>query len=647
MRRLARKRTSKVLSEANQDRTIERFGIDGSTRALVVRLWRDWLSRYKKLVALAALFMVITAAAGSTYPLLIKFAFDLLDGGGSVDMYPGFVRGVAEFMTGGEGNGVGFYLLPLAIFAVTVVAGGANYLQSVLSNAFTFQTIRDLQDAMFGHLIRADLGKLQKDRSGALISRFLTDVHLMRDALSKALTGMVRDFLKIVFLATVMIYLNWQLTLAIAIFFPIGARPVIRIARRLRRVSGNVQVEAAELTATLEQAFTSARFIKAYSLEDQQHEIARGTFQRVYELLMKMVKGRTRISPITEIFGGLVFGGVLAFAGRQILSGEATIGDFSGFLIALPMIYQPVRSLGSLNAALQEGLAAAARVFNLLDEAPTIVDRPGARDLQSAGGALQGGIRFAGVRFSYIPGAPALKGIDMEVPAGGTVALVGPSGAGKSTILNLVLRFFDVDEGTVTIDGQDVSGVTLASLRRQIALVSQDVTLFNDTVAANIRLGRPDASDEELREAAKAAAAHDFIVGLAQGYETKIGERGMMLSGGERQRLAIAQAMLKDAPILLLDEATSSLDAESEHQVQAALARLAEGRTTIVIAHRLATVMGADRIYVLEDGQIVETGRHDELRAKGGLYERLCKLQFHDELAAVVDPGEDRAGTGG
>lgn len=631
-----------ALSEANQLRSEEKLGTNRSTRTIVVRIFRDWLKPYRHIIGLAILFMIVNAAATSSYPLLIKLTFDIFEGAGSIESYPDFVRPMVEAIGGGL---IAFLFLPGLIFAVTVVAGGANYFQAVLSNTLSLRTIRDFQGAMFGHLMHADLTRLQKDRSGELISRFITDVNLMRDALGKALTGIVRDLLKIIFLTGVMIYLNWQLTLAIAIIFPIGARPIIRIGRRMRRASGNVQQEAGELTSTLEQAFSSARFIKSYGLERQQQNVARATFQRLYQLRLKMVKGRARTFPITEVFGGLAFGGVLTFAGFQILAGSATIGDFSGFLFALPMVYQPVRSLGSLNTALQEGLAAAERIFLLIDDAPKIVDKPEAPDLVVDGA---GTIRFSHVGFSYAEGVAALSDVDIEISAGQTVALVGPSGAGKSTILNLVPRLYEAGQGSITIDGQDVRDVTMASLRRNIAVVSQDVTLFNDTIEANIRMGRADASDDEVRAAAKAAAAHEFIMQMRDGYRSNVGDRGQNLSGGERQRIAIARAVLKDAPILLLDEATSALDAASERQVQDALTRLAEGRTTVVIAHRLTTVMEADRIFVLDRGSIVEAGKHDELRALGGLYEHLCQLQFRDDqdVTKAAFAG-DRARAGG
>ncbi|MDE0779721.1 MAG: ATP-binding cassette domain-containing protein, partial [Alphaproteobacteria bacterium] len=313
-----------------------------------------------------------------------------------------------------------------------------------------------------------------------------------------------------------------------------------------------------------------------------------------------------------------------------------------GFLTAVILAYQPIRSLGNLNAALQEGLAAVKRTFDLLDEGPEIFDAPDAKVLALTGG----GVSFENLSFAYEEGKTALEDVTFTVEAGRNIALVGPSGAGKSTVMNMLLRFYDADSGTVKVDGQDIRDVTVASLRDSVALVSQDVTLFNDTVAANIRFGRPDASDEDVISAAKSAAAHDFVTALPEGYETVVGDRGLKLSGGERQRIAIARAMLKDAPILLLDEATSALDAESEQIVQAALERLTKGRTTLVIAHRLATVINADGILVMDGGKVVESGTHDALLQQDGLYARLSRLQFRATMTDAPDNSPESSGDG-
>ena len=584
-----------------------------STGQLIGRMWRDWMSAYKGRVAMAVSLMIVVAGASAAYPKLIEVSVDMLEA-----KNPNVV-----------------WLMPLAIILVTFIKGTASYGQSVLSQSVALRVINMIQKAMFAHLMQADMQAHEDTSTGKLISRFTNDVNLMRDALSRTLTAMARDFVTAAALIGMMFYLDWLLAIIVVVTFPIAGRPIIRIGRRLRRASTNAQTGMGELTANLEQAFSGIRLIKSYRMEDYERVRANDLFDRIYYLVMKTVKGRARTYPFLETIGGASVAAVLAYGGWRILSGTGTLGEFVGFLAAVILAYQPIRSLGNLNAALQEGLAAVQRSFDLLDTPAQIVDAEDARDLVLDGGRVS----FDHVTFAYTADKPALNDVSLEVAPGQTVALVGPSGAGKSTVMNLLLRFHDVNAGTVAIDGQNVRALTMASLRDAVALVSQDITLFNDTVAANIRFGRPDATDAEVVAAARDAAAHDFVSALPDGYDTLVGDRGSSLSGGERQRIAIARAMLKDAPILLFDEATSALDAESERQVQIALDRLTADRTTLVIAHRLATVMNADRILVMDAGRLVETGTHSELQAQDGLYARLSRLQFRE-------PGPQEAAAG-
>ncbi len=583
--------------------------LDESTRRLVTRLWLDWLRPYLPRILTAALLMAIVAGVTGLYPLLIEQAINRLE----------------------AKDRSALFLLPLAIVAVTFAKGSASYGQAVLSQSVAFGVIADMQKAMFAHLMRADLASLQAATTGQLVSRFTNDVNLMRDALAKSMTGIARDLLILLVMIGTMFWLDWLLALIVIVIFPISIVPIIRIGRRLRRTSTNVQVELGDLTANLSQAIGGARLIKAYRMEAHEQARANALFENVYRLTMKMVKSRARAYPLLETLGGIAVAAVLSFGGWRIISGAGSLGEFTGFLSAVLIAYQPLRSLGNLNASLQEGLAAIKRTFDLLDQPAQILEPPDAKPLAVTAGKIE----FNQVVFHYDGDKQALNEVTLTIPAGKTVALVGPSGAGKSSVLNLILRFFDTTGGTVTIDGQDVATVTLPSLRDQIALVSQDTTLFNDSVRANIAFGALDADDGAVRAAAQGAAAHDFITALPQGYDTIVGDQGSTLSGGERQRIAIARAMLKDAPILLLDEATSALDAESERQVQVALARLTTGRTTLVIAHRLSTVMDADLIYVLDEGRVVESGNHDELLSQGGLYARLCRLQFQKDPGAL------------
>ena len=426
-----------------------------------------------------------------------------------------------------------------------------------------------------------------------------------------------------------MVYQDWRLSLIALVVFPLAVFPVLKVGRRMRRVSARTQEDMGGLADILGQIFQGARHVKAYGMEAYEASRAERFIDSVFASIYRTIRLRTLMRPLLEVLAGIVIALVIFYGGTLVLAGNTSPGTFFSFITALLMAYQPVKTLADLSTNIQEGLAAADRIFALLDVEPEIFDRPDARELQHGDTA----IRFENVHFAYRPDAPALRGLSLTVSPGQTVALVGPSGAGKTSVLNLIPRFYDVDSGRVAIDGCDVRQVTLASLRAQIALVSQEVALFDDTVRANIAYGRLDASEADIVNAARQAAAHDFILKLPQGYQTRVGEHGIKLSGGERQRIAIARAVLKNAPILLLDEATSALDSESEQQVRAALDRLRAGRTTIVIAHRLSTVVDADRIYVMEAGRVVEAGSHAQLLARHGLYARLHALQFASEPA--------------
>jgi subfamily B ATP-binding cassette protein MsbA len=511
-----------------------------------------------------------------------------------------------------------------AVLATFLVKSVATFVQAALMSSIGFNIVADIKRALFRHLLDQDVSLFQEQHSGTLLSRFTYDVVTMRNVVSNVVVSLGRELLTVVFLAGVMIYQDWLLALIALLVAPLSAYPVHWLGRRVKHITHGTQRAMGELTARMSQSFQSIRIVKAYNLEDRETAHTEANVRHVYDLAYKSALAKAATQPLIDAAGGAAITAVILYGGSQVISGATTPGAFFSFITACLMAYQPMRALGKTFAQLQEGLAAAERVFELLDRQPKIREPEAPKALPRAPAS----IAFDDVTFAYQRGQPALDRVSLEAPKGQTTALVGPSGAGKSTVLTLIPRFFDPDSGIVRVAGHDLRELSLTSLRDSMALVTQEVAIFDDTVAENIRMGRADATDAEVREAAAAAAAHDFISELSDGYATQVGENGTRLSGGQRQRISIARAILKDAPILLLDEATSALDTESEKQIQTALTRLMQGRTTLVIAHRLSTVMNADRIYVMDRGQVVEQGTHGELIGRAGTYAKLYDLQF-------------------
>ncbi|MFM2421544.1 MAG: Lipid export ATP-binding/permease protein MsbA [Pseudomonadota bacterium] len=568
------------------------------------RFFEEWVVPRWRSILLSLTVAVGLGIATSGYPIIIKHAFDTI----------------------GQGKMEHLWIVLTAIVGITAFRGLCLYLHQIVSNAVILRLTADLQRRTFAHLINADYARFARESTGHMVTRQTHDIALIAGAGQTTLNTLLRDLISVITLIATMFYLDPVLSLIIIGVFPFTVLPILLVSRRLRRMAKRMAHEVGDMTSSLTERLSGARLIKTFRLESHAEAKLNSHFEQLYVLRMKAVRARARLGPVLEAFAGIAIAGVIALATWRIASGISSTGDFMAFVTALLLAAQSLRSVGNFTTGVQDGIAAVERLYELLDEKPKVVDRPGAKALTVS----KGDISFDRVSFAYEnrTDTEAVSNVSIEVPGGKTVALVGRSGAGKSTIVNLVPRLFDVTGGAIRIDGQDVRDVTLASLRDRIAIVSQEITLFDDTIAANIALGRLGASHEDIVAAATAAAAHDFIMAQPQGYATMIGDGGLRLSGGQRQRLVLARAILKDAPILLLDEATSALDAESERLVQQALQRFTKGRTTLVIAHRLATVQRADIIVVLDNGGVAEMGTHSALLQQDGIYAALCRTQM-------------------
>ncbi len=577
------------------------------------RLFRDYMTPYWRLIALALVCMVLAGASQ----------------GGLAYMLEPLIDDVFQAKTEAS-------LLPIAlgVFALFCVKAGTGFLQSALMGTVARSVIAQLQAAMFDAVIRDDLAGFQTAKTGGLVSHFIHDTNLLMTSLTRGATYLGRDTVMVLSLVTVMALQDPVLTVVVLVVLPLAAVPIGQLGRGVRQVSQKSQAEMGVFAALLSEVFQGIRHVKADGAEGREVIRAVGRIGKVARLMRATLLLKAGTPPVMEVLSGLAMVGVILYGGNAVISGDKTTGEFFSFIAALLLAYDPMRHLATLYAQFQEGGQAAARIFRTVDRRPVIIDPPSPTPLDRA----RGRIALEGVGFTYGE-LPVLDAVDLVAEPGETVALVGPSGAGKSTILNLIPRFYDPSSGRLTLDGTDLRDLRLADLRRNLALVSQDVVLFDESVRANIAYGRPDAGQAEIIDAARRAAADPFIRDLPQGYDTVIGEGGTSLSGGQRQRLSIARALLKDAPVLLLDEATSALDSEAERLVQDGLSQLIRGRTTLLIAHRLSTVMKADRIYVLDQGRVVEQGDHSGLLARDRLYARLWRMQGadRDRDQAAVD----------
>lgn len=516
--------------------------------------------------------------------------------------------------------------LPLAVVMIFLVKGICNYVQTVLMNFIGLRIVTDLCNQLYEQIQKQSLSFFTHHPTGLLMSRITNDVASIQNAVSDVVTSIVKDSFTIVALICVIFYTDWKLAFIAMIIFPLTIYPISAFGKKIRKVTTSTQITMANLSSLLQETIAGTRIVKAFGMET--HEIKRfaGENERFFKLNMKAVSVKALSHPLMEFLGGLGIAAVIFYGGYNVLAGNSTPGTFFSFLTAVLMLYEPVKRLTNVNNTINQGIAGAERVFSIIDLVPDIQDKPHAAELPP----IDRGIEIDNVTFRYEK-TPVLKNITLSIRAGEVVAFVGMSGGGKTSLVNLIPRFYDVSEGRVLIDGLDIRDVSLPSLRRQIAIVTQQTILFNDTVRNNIAYGSFEKSDDEIICAAKAANAHDFIMRMPKGYDTNIGELGTKISGGEKQRLSIARAILKNAPILILDEATSSLDTEAEMEVQEALDNLMKGKTTLIIAHRLSTIRNADRIIVLVNGEIVEEGNHETLMQKQGEYFRLYNLQFKDE----------------
>jgi subfamily B ATP-binding cassette protein MsbA len=548
---------------------------------------------------------------------------------------PGFNHSVylQDFMPSAVHNV--WTMVAFAILGAFFVKGICDYFGNYFVNYVGFSAVTDLRQKVFDRVLRQDAQFFETHSTGRIMSSIMNDLEKIQVATSHMLADWLRQSFSAIFLLWVVLQKDWRLALVSLTVLPFVLVPTARIGRWIRRTTRRAQDNAAELNQILQETISGQQVVKSFGAEDLESNRFRLAARTLKTSNLHYVAQQALASPLIEFFAALTIVGLLTYARTQIKAGAMTAGEFTSFVFALLMLYEPVKRLTGIHNIFQQAAGASQKVFEYLDREEQIKEKPGALKL----GKFQHAITLEDVGFRYpsVPDGFVMTGVNLQVRSGEIVALVGPSGAGKTTLANLVPRFYDVTSGAVRVDGKDVRDLQLASLRSKIGMVAQDTFLFNDTIANNIRYGKPDAKDEFVREAARNALADEFIQRMPQGYETIIGERGVKLSGGQRQRLAIARALLKNAPILILDEATSHLDTESEMLVQRALQNLMSDRTVIVIAHRLSTVRRADKIVVLDQGTVVETGRHDELISGGGIYQRLHELQFL-EADPLVNP---------
>lgn len=575
------------------------------------RIWREHTKKYIWALIGAMIITSLTAATEAFSVSLLKPIFD-----------KGFI----------DHNSHVLFVLCAQIVGLYFIKGWFYFAQTMILTHISARTVQAIQQRVYSHLISLDMGFFSKTTSGQMLSRILNDCNSITNIAINFITNIFKDLITFIAMFSLMLYYSWKMCLVIFIFFPVGAIAISVIMKKTKRIAKQATQEASDFISQLNESLQSIKIIQSYCMEKFETKRMKGRLTSLFNLQMKSVKTTTMTTPIIESLSGLIMAGIIIFGGWQIANGYLTTGGFITFLGAWVSVYKPLKSLLGFRVQLQTALVSAERVYEIIDTKPSIKDSDDAIELKN----VVGDIEIKNVSFEYEAGKPIIKNLNITIPHGKTIALVGASGGGKTTIVNLIPRFFEPTSGEILIDGVNIKKYTQSSLRKNTSLVSQDIILFDDTIRNNIAYGKGEndfdtVSDEEIFEASKSANAYDFIMNMSEGYNTKIGEKGVRLSGGQKQRISIARAIIKNAPILLLDEATSALDTESEHEVQTALDNLMKNKTTIVIAHRLSTIKNADKIYVIENGEVVESGTHDELIKENGEYSKLYNMQFSNK----------------
>ena len=571
---------------------------------ILKRLYRNYTKKYVNKILLSVFFTILLAGSTSAVAYLLDPAIEKL-----------FINQDKSLI----------YIIPALIVIAFAIKGVSLYLAKIIMIGVSVEVQRDVQVDMFNSLIRADTKLVDNKHSGKFITNLTNDVGMITNLISTAILNLFKDSLTLIGLLAVMFYQNWKLSIVAIIMIPLASIAARVLGKRMGKVTTQQMNEAGVLNSYLIEVFKNHRLTKIFQKEEYEKDRANKFINKLKEISKKINEVLVRTSPIMEFLTGIMIACLILISAKLIANEELEISNFFSFLAAMMLAYQPVRSLATLNLAIQQGLSGAKRVLPIIDEVPEVKDRKNALNLN----VNSGKINFDNVKFRYSnQESSILNSISLNLPGKKMTALVGHSGAGKSTILNLIPRFYNVDEGDIKIDDQSINNCTLFSLRKNISLVSQDTTLFDDTIKNNISYANLDATQKEIEEAAKYSFADEFISKLPKKYDTIIGENGVRLSGGEKQRLSIARAILKKSPIILLDEATSSLDAETEDKIQKAITFLTKGRTTIVIAHRLSTILNSDKIYVIDQGEVVGEGKHDDLLLQSNVYKNFYEKQI-------------------